>query len=359
MSVIAVVVVFGGLIFFHELGHFSVARALGMGVATFSLGFGPRIAGIRRGKTDYVLSLVPLGGYVALVGESPDAEIPEGFTQKESFSLRPAWQRLLVVLAGPAANILLALILCVILALGWGVTTLLPNVGEVQSGSPAERAGLLKGDRILAINGEAVATWQDMSDRIAASGGEPLLLQVERTEAAGRETILELSITAEKSERRTIFGDTETAWLIGIRSSGAFVTERPGVLGSVRAGVRQCGSMLSLTWQGFVKLIERVVPADQVGGPIMIAQIIGESSDQGLAGLLSLAALISINLGILNLLPVPVLDGGTACFCLWELIFRRPVNRRVLDYSLRVGVALLVALMIFATFNDVVRLVNG
>ena len=131
------------------------------------------------------------------------------------------------------------------------------------------------------------------------------------------------------------------------------------MLDGIKAGFTQCWNMLSLTWQGFVKLVERVVPADQVGGPIMIAQIIGEQTDNGLVGLLGLAALISINLGILNLLPIPVLDGGTALFCLWEIIFRRPINTKVLDYSVRVGVALLVALMIFATFNDVMRLVRG
>lgn len=358
-TVIAVVVVFGGLIFFHELGHFSVARALGMGVSTFSLGFGPKILKKKIGKTEYALSLVPLGGYVALVGETDEAEIPEGFTAQESFSLRPAWQRLLVVLAGPVANMLLALILCVVLALGWGVSHMLPAVGDVQKDSPAAEAGLAKGDVIAAIDGVPVSTWSEMSDRIGASNGAPLRMDIVRKHENGAESQLEVTVVPERSERRNIFGETETAWLIGIRSSGAFVTEHLGFTDSVRAGFSQCWSMLTLTWQGFVKLVERVVPADQVGGPIMIAQIIGEQSDNGLAGLLSLAALISINLGILNLLPVPVLDGGTVVFCLWEMIFRRPVNRKVMDYSLRVGIALLVALMLFATYNDVMRIIRG
>ncbi|MDO5536492.1 MAG: RIP metalloprotease RseP [Desulfovibrionaceae bacterium] len=359
LTIIAVVVVFGGLIFFHELGHFAVARALGMGVSTFSLGFGPKILKKRRGKTEYALSLIPLGGYVALVGETDEADIPEGFTKEESFALRPAWQRLLVVLAGPAANMLLAVILCIMLAMGWGVSTMLANVGEVSPDSPAARAGILKGDTVVSINGEAIDSWSQMSDRITSSGGSPLLMEIERRDDRGGISVLEFTVEPERSERKTIFGETETAWLIGVRSSGAYVTRELGMAGSIRAGWNQCMDMISLTWQGFVKLVQRVVPADQVGGPIMIAQVISEQASADLAGLLGLAALISVNLGILNLLPVPVLDGGTAVFCLWEMIFRRPLNQKVQAYSLRVGVALLVCLMLFATFNDVMRLLRG
>lgn len=359
-EIIAVVVVFGGLIFFHELGHFGVARAFGMGVSTFSLGFGPKILKKKVGKTEYALSLLPLGGYVALVGETEEAELPPGFTREDSFSLRPAWQRLLVVLAGPVANMVLALVLCWITAFGWGETVLLPTIGEVQSEGPAARAGIQKGDRVLAIDGRAVATWQEMSDAIGASGGAPLKMEILRKaspEDPG--AVLQVEAVPVQSQRKTIFGETETAWLIGIRSSGAFETHELSLAESFGAGFRQCWSMISLTWQGFVKLVERVVPADQVGGPIMIAQIIGQQAEQGLAGLLGLAALISINLGILNLLPIPVLDGGTVVFCLLEILFRRPVSKKLVGISMRIGIALLLALMLFATYNDVVRIFKG
>ena len=165
--------------------------------------------------------------------------------------------------------------------------------------------------------------------------------------------VISVEATPVQSQRKTIFGETETAWLIGIRSSGAFETHRLSLGESFGAGFRQCWSMISLTWQGFVKLVERVVPADQVGGPIMIAQIIGQQAEQGLA------ALISINLGILNLLPIPVLDGGTVVFCLLEIIFRRPVSKKLVGISMRIGIALLLALMVFATYNDVVRIFKG
>jgi len=373
-TIIAVVVVLGGLIFFHELGHFAVARGLGMGVSTFSLGFGPKILKYRKGKTEYALSLVPLGGYVALVGESDPKDIPEGFTEKESFALRPAWQRLLVVAAGPAANILLAWLLCWTLALGWGTPVLLPQVGGVVQNGPADKAGIQPGDTIVSINGAAVANWQAMADAITQSNGKTLAVTLSRPdmapqaddqtradEAAQPEQgmIISVELTPERSTRKTIFGEEESAWLIGIRNSGAVRLVQHGFADAAIAGAGQTADMVSLTWQSFVKLAERVVPLDQVGGPIMIMQMVGKQAHEGLAGLLALAALISINLGILNLLPIPVLDGGQIVFCLWEIIFRRPLNARLQDYAMRAGIALLVALMLLATYNDLWRILKN
>lgn len=373
-TIIAVVVVLGGLIFFHELGHFAVARGLGMGVSTFSLGFGPKILKYRKGKTEYALSLVPLGGYVALVGESDPKDIPEGFTEKESFALRPAWQRLLVVAAGPAANILLAWLLCWTLALGWGTPVLLPQVGGVVQNGPADKAGIQPGDTIVSINGAAVANWQAMADAITQSNGKTLAVTLSRPdmapqaddqtradEAAQPEQgmIISVELTPERSTRKTIFGEEESAWLIGIRNSGAVRLVQHNFADAAIAGAGQTADMVSLTWQSFVKLAERVVPLDQVGGPIMIMQMVGKQAHEGLAGLLALAALISINLGILNLLPIPVLDGGQIVFCLWEIIFRRPLNARLQDYAMRAGIALLVALMLLATYNDLWRILKN
>lgn len=373
-TIIAVVVVLGGLIFFHELGHFAVARGLGMGVSTFSLGFGPKILKYRKGKTEYALSLVPLGGYVALVGESDPKDIPEGFTEKESFALRPAWQRLLVVAAGPAANILLAWLLCWTLALGWGTPVLLPQVGGVVQNGPADKAGIQPGDTIVSINGSAVANWQAMADAITQSNGKTLAVTLSRPDMAPQadeqtradETaqpeqgmIISVELTPERSVRKTIFGEEESAWLIGIRNSGAVRLVQHGFADAAIAGAGQTADMVSLTWQSFVKLAERVVPLDQVGGPIMIMQMVGKQAHEGLAGLLALAALISINLGILNLLPIPVLDGGQIVFCLWEIIFRRPLNARLQDYAMRAGIALLVALMLLATYNDLWRILKN
>ncbi|MBQ3060697.1 MAG: RIP metalloprotease RseP [Desulfovibrio sp.] len=355
-TILAVVLVLGGLIFFHELGHFAVARWLGMGVSTFSLGFGPKLLKFTRGKTEYALSLVPLGGYVALVGESDENELPEGFTREESFALRPAWQRLLVVAAGPIANILLAWLLCWALAFGWGTPVLQPVIGAVSNDSPAARAGLVPGDRLLRINDQELQSWEAMSEAIAASNGQAMRVEIERSTGDATSTTLHLSLTAERASRKTIFGEEETAWLIGIRAGNHVVTHPRGFFEAAWAGATHTLDMVSLTWQSFVKLAQRVVPLDQVGGPIMIAQMVGEQAHAGLAGLLALSALISINLGILNLLPIPMLDGGTIVFCLWEILFRRPVNAKVQEWAMRVGLALLIGLMLLATFNDVWRI---
>lgn len=367
-TIIAVIAVLGGLIFFHELGHFCVARIFGMGVSTFSLGFGPKILKHKFGKTEYALSLVPLGGYVALVGESDAADLPEGFTLSESFAMRPAWQRLFVIAAGPVSNILLAWFLCWGLAWGWGTPILQPVIGAVQPDSPAAIAGLMPGDRLEKIDGITLKSWQEMSDTIAKSDGKPMQLEVLRPAhekdndgnirvTSGGE-LLHLELTAVKSTRKTIFGEDETAWLIGVRAGNAVTTTPEPFWNAAVAGARQTWSMVSLTWQSFVKLAQMVVPLDQVGGPIMIAQMVGEQAQQGLAGLLALTALISINLGILNLLPIPVLDGGQIVFCIYEMIFGRPLPAKAQDYATRVGLFLLIALMVLATFNDVWRLVK-
>lgn len=392
ITIIAVSLVLGGLIFFHELGHFAVARSLGMGVSTFSLGFGPKILKRKWGKTEYALSLVPLGGYVALVGEQDDSELPEGFTREESFSLRPAWQRLLVVAAGPVANMLLAWLLCWILAFGWGTPQLLPQVGGLVENGPAAKAGVQAGDTIVSIDGQPIVAWDDMTRAIARSNGQPLSVVLERPHKvpttgedgqAGQPAapagtsgaltapdatsgqsgtppgIMTVEIRPEMSVRKTIFGEDEKAWLVGIRNTGAVRLVEHGFWGAAAAGASQASDMLALTWKSFVKLVERVVPLDQVGGPIMIMQMVSKQAHEGIAGLLALAALISINLGVLNLLPIPVLDGGQIVFCLWEMIFRRPVNARVQEYAMRAGLALLVALMLLATYNDLWRIVKS
>ena len=376
-TIIAAVIVLGGLIFFHELGHFLVARALGMGVSTFSLGFGPKLLTWRPGKTEYALSLVPLGGYVALVGENQgdgNNDLPDGFTHEESFSSRPAWQRLLVVAAGPVFNILLAWLLCWIMAYGWGMGVLLPHVGKVDANSPAAVAGVRPGDTILRVNGAPVQEWQDMAEAIGNSGGAPLQLMISRPRTATENGIgvtnlsgvvskdaqvLQLTVKPALSVRKTIFGEQEQAWLVGITASGNVRRVELGFFAAAGEGLTQTGRLLDLTWQSFVKLAQRVIPADQVGGPIMIAQMVGQQAEQGLAGLLGLAALISINLGVLNLLPIPVLDGGQLLFFLLEIIFRRPVPVPVQTWAMRFGVALLATLMIFATYNDIMRLLRG
>ncbi len=351
ISIISVLLVLGGLIFFHELGHYLMARALGMGVTTFSLGFGPKLLSKTVGKTEYCLSAIPLGGYCALVSEDAGSEVPDEFSRDEYFSERPAWQRLLVVLAGPVANILLAWVLCIGLAYGYGQAHLIPAIGEVQKDSPAANAGLMPGDIVLKVNDKTVDDWVVMAKAINDSAGNPMSISIDR---AGKVETFKLK--AKSTVQKNIFGEDKTAWVIGVKASGQTAHMEIGFIESIPAGAERTWSMVELTWTGFVKLFQRVVPMDQVGGPIMIAQVVGQQASEGLANVLAIAALISINLGILNLLPIPVLDGGHIVFFILEMIFRRPVPNRVREISSQVGFFLLIGLMVFATYNDIMRI---
>lgn len=359
-SVLAVLLVLGGLIFFHELGHFGVARLLGIGVRTFSLGFGPKLFTFRRGKTDYCLSLIPLGGYVALAGEEDEAEEPdprgkeiEGvlFTPEELFSGRPAWHRLLIVLAGPVANFVLALLLYCGLAWTQGQTYLLPKVGDVLPGTPAAAAGMQRDDVILSIDGKPIHDWAQVPESIEAGNGQPVTIVLERHKAQ-----VSVTLAPEAKTRTTIFGEEQPAWLIGVQASGETDHLPLGPAEAIRAGFVQTWDMIAFTGESFVKLVQRVVPLDNVGGPILIAQMVGQQAEQGLAAVLMLAALISVNLGILNLLPIPILDGGHIVFLILEMIMKRPVSLRARELSAKVGMALLLCLMLLATWNDLTRL---
>jgi len=354
VSTLSVILVIGGLIFFHELGHFAAARSLGIGVKTFSLGFGPRLFGFRRGQTDYRLALVPRGGYVQLVGEQDEADLPEGFSRHESFALRPAWHRMIVIAAGPLFNFLLAWLLYWGLFWVQGQMFLVPEVGGVQDGSPAQHAGIRKGDRILTIQGRTIEYWSDVSETISAGSGAPVEIVISRPAAAGTQT-LTLTVKPEEQVRKNLFGEDEHALIIGVHASGATLHKPLGPVDDLTKGAVHTWDMIALTGQGFLKLFQRVVPLDTVGGPIMIAQMVTEQAQNGLSPLLALTALISVNLGLLNLLPVPVLDGGHLLFLSLETIFRRPVPQRIQHLTTQAGLVLLLMLMALATFNDIAR----
>jgi regulator of sigma E protease len=351
LSVFSVLLVLGGLIFFHELGHFLAARAFGMGVSTFSLGFGPKLLRKVWGKTEYCLSAIPLGGYVSLVGQDSEDEAPEGFSREEQFSSRPPWQRLIVVAAGPLANLLLAWFVCWGLIYAYGEVEVRPKLGAVEENGPAALAAMQPGDLVLAVNGVEIQHWQQLADQIAASGGADLQLDLARGSRS-----LSVVVTPVRITRKNIFGEDELTFRIGIRASGEHDIRQPGFFEAAGLGVARSGEMLSLTWKGLVKLVQRVVPIDQVGGPIMIAQLVGKQAQEGLAGVLALTALISINLAVLNLLPIPVLDGGHILFCGLETLMRSPLSRTIRDMTTRLGFTLLIGLMLLATFNDIWRL---
>ncbi len=347
----AVVLVLGGLIFFHELGHFLVARLLGIGVRTFSLGFGPKMFSFTRGRTRYQVSVVPLGGYVHLAGENPDEEPSSDFPESADFSRRPAWQRMLVVSAGPLFNFLLAWLIYWGLLWGYGKMELLPGVGEVMKEGPAATAGLEPGDMVTAVDDKAVSYWREMAEAIQESEGKTLTVTVQR---AGQ--VLALKVTPELRVHKNLFGEEVKTPMIGVTSSGEYVILPLGGGSAMVDGVVQTWDVISLTFRGIVKLVQGAIPRSSVGGPIWIAQMVTEQARVGLANLLTLAAIISVNLGLINLLPIPVLDGGHILFFGLETIFRRPVPRRWQAITTRMGIAFLVALMALATFNDLQRI---
>lgn len=347
---LAVVLVFGGLIFFHELGHFLVARAFGIGVKTFSLGFGKTIWSRKRGNTVYQVAALPLGGYVSLLDENGEEELPEGFTPEESFTNRPAWQRFLVVAAGSVFNLILAWLICWGIIWVNGLSSHQPVIGEVRDDTPAAASPLQAGDRILDIDGAPIADWGQLSALIHGSEGRTLILTVEKPD----KSTVTFSITPAKQSAEDTEGRKMEYWGLGI------VSAKPerihfGFFASAWQGVLQAGSMVSQTWQAFGDLLTRKLAFDNVGGPILIAQAIYQQASYGVLDVLFLAALISVNLGVLNLLPIPVLDGGHMFFLLAEMIARRPVPRAVRERAAFVGIVLLLSLMVAATYNDIMR----
>lgn len=354
-SILAIVIVLGGLIFFHELGHFIAAKAFRVGVKTFSLGFGPRIAGFKRGSTDYQLAALPLGGYVSMVGEADPADIPEPFTEKDSFALRPPWQRLVIIVAGPLFNLVLAWLLYWGLFYVQGQEYLLPDVGAVTENSSAQQAGIMKGDRILDVNGKPVARWDELVGAVVASQGKDMAITLRR----GAET-LHVTATPRPFERKNLFGETKTSWAIGLVPSGATGAVAFGFFPAAAQGLKHTVVVTKLIGESILKMFERVVPLESMGGPIRIAKEIHAQAQSGsVTGVLLLAAFISLNLGLLNLLPIPVLDGGHIVFLILEMIRRKPASERLQDITIRIGVALLLGLMIFVTYNDISKWIQG
>lgn len=346
-SIVAAVVGLGLLIVFHEFGHFLLAKLSGVGVLTFSVGFGPKLWVIKKGETEYALSAFPLGGYVKMVGEDPDEEVPQSQIEK-SFAHKSLLKRIAIVVAGPGFNLLLAVLLLTVVYTFYGVPVMSTQVSGVEKGSPAEKAGIVKGDRIVAIDGSEVTEWEDLSTRIKASGGKALGFQIRR----GTETV-NVTVQPSKKENRNIFGELKDDWMIGIGSQVSIEKGKPGL--AVVKAVYQTYDYAKLTLVAFYKMIVGDVSPRNIGGPILIAQLAGQQAQEGLGSFLAFLAVLSINLGVLNLLPVPVLDGGHLLFFLVEAVIRKPVSLRYREMAQQVGICLLGLLMIYAFYNDILR----
>ncbi len=351
-TVIGVVVVLGVLIFFHELGHFLMARWVGVRVLKFSLGFGPKIWGFVRGGTEYCISAIPLGGYVKLLGESPGEELrPEDIPY--SFSHRPFKDKALIVVAGPLANFILAWIFFALVFTFQGKPVYLPEVGKVLPGTPAAEAGLKPGDLIIAVNGKPIQTWQELNEIIKKSAGRPLKLTIKR----GEEKIV-VTVTPRLREVKNIFGETVKVPMIGIMAAGKAKFEKTDPARALIDGLVMVFAMIKLTLVSIVKLIERVLPLSTLGGPIFIAKLAGEQAQAGLWPLVSFMAVLSVNLGVLNLLPIPMLDGGHLVLFAIEAIRGKPLSEKTKELIMKVGLAILVVLMMVVFYNDILRLIR-
>ena len=353
-SIVAAIVVLGFLILFHELGHFLVAKRTGVGVLKFSIGFGPKLIGKRVGPTEYVISAVPLGGFVKMVGEDPEEEVgPED--RKIAFQCQRLWKRMAIVAAGPLANILFAFVAFTLVFAIYGARVPSENakVGGAIENMPAAKAGLKAGDVITAVNGAAVDKWDKLSEAIRASGGNTITLSVQRDGGS-----VQVQVTPEAKPDKNIFGETlGTAYVIGIERG--FDEEQVGPLTAIGMGAKQTAWWVETLLISIAKIFEGKIPAKDIGGPILIVQAAGQQARLGLEYLLHFMAVISINLGVLNLLPIPVLDGGHFLFFLAEAVLRRPLDMRHREIAQQVGLVLLISLMAFAFYNDIARVVQG
>lgn len=351
IAIVSAVIGLGILIIIHELGHFLVAKKTGVGVLTFSIGFGPRLVGKKIGETEYLLCAFPLGGYVKMVGEDPQEEVKEGDIQR-SFSHQGLAKRVAIVAAGPLSNLLLAVVIFVWIFLSYGVPVLTTRVGGIEPDSPAAQAGIQKGDRIVGIDGQEIKKWEELSSQIKESQGRVLKLRIQRD---GKE--IELAVQPIQREGRDVFGERQESWAIGIASEPSL--EKSSPLLAVREAFSRTWDYSRLTLVALFKMIKGEVSPKNLGGPLLIAQMAGQQAREGLGNFFFFVAILSINLGVLNLLPIPVLDGGHLFFFLLEGIFGRPVKLKYRERAQQVGVFILILIMIYAFYNDIARFFEG
>ncbi|GIX48668.1 MAG: zinc metalloprotease [Candidatus Tectimicrobiota bacterium] len=335
--------VLGALIFVHELGHFLLAKWAGVRVERFSLGFGPALWRRRWGETEYWISTVPLGGYVKMYGESPEEEVGE---PGRSFTHQPLWKRILIVAAGPFFNFFFAIFLIAfIYTVGIPVEESV-QIGQVLPESAAAEAGLLPGDVVVTVNGHPVTRIRELKRHIVDSEGQALVFQVRR----GGE-VLSVSVTP---QRDPLAGE----WRIGVELRPAAVrVERANPLAALGQGVVWTWRITYLTIVGLGEVLSGEIPASEsLAGPLGIAREVGRQAHHGWRNVIFFTAGISVSLAILNLLPIPVLDGGHLLFFAIELIKGSPLSSRKRELAQQLGLLILVALMVFAFYNDIVNL---
>jgi regulator of sigma E protease len=352
------------VVFFHELGHFLVARWAGVKVLTFSLGFGPELAGFNdRHGTRWKISAIPLGGYVKFYGDESEASTPAssetlaGMTAEEragSFHHKKVGPRAAIVAAGPIANFLLAIVIFTCLFTFFGKPSTTARVDKIEANSAAAKAGFQVGDIVTAIDGKTIGSFSDMQRVVGVRAGDTLNFTIKRGDST-----LQLKGTPELREVKDSFGNAHRLGVLGITRAtnpGDVVTERVDPATALWLGVKETWFVVDRTLSYIGGVFTGREAADQVGGPIRIAQISGQVATIGLAALVHLAAVLSISIGLLNLFPVPLLDGGHLLFYAVEAVRGRPLSERAQEMGFRIGLGLVLMLMVFATYNDILHL---
>ena len=347
------------VVFVHEFGHFIVARWCGVRVTAFSIGFGPEIAGYTDRKgTRWKLSWIPLGGYVKFLGDENAASVPDQAAlahlseaeRRESFFHKPLYQRALVVAAGPIANFILAIVVFAVLFATVGRPITSPKVDQIAPDSAAQAAGFKVGDLVLAIDGAPVETFSDMQRIVSTSAGQPLTFLIRRGD---RE--ITLTATPQRREIKDRFGNVHRVGLLGISRQaepGEIQVKRYDPIAAVALAGRQVYFVVERTLNYVGGMILGRESADQLSGPIRIAQVSGQVASIGLLAWVDFIALISVSIGLINLFPIPMLDGGHLLYYAIEAVRGRPLSERAQELGFRVGLAIVLMLMIFATWND-------
>lgn len=423
MTLIYFLIVIGILVFVHEFGHFIMAKRAGVRVEKFSLGMGPKIIGFKKGDTEYVLSALPLGGYVKMAGENPDEE-PTGAS--DEFQSKTVWQRVKIAATGPLTNIVLAFVIMPFVFL-IGTYTIGPAaIGFVEKGSPAEKAGFQVGDVIEEINGRTITDWEKGAMLIAVNPDTDITVKVKRKEQSltlklrpaldtehnigtsglypdypveigkmksglpaekagvklhdkiiavngatvyywnqfstlvkeskGKKLVLSLDREGKRMELTVTPIESEGRYVIGVEPIIPLIFKKYGFADALRLGFDKTLESIDLTFITLRKLVTFGLSIKTLGGPVMIAQMSGQAASAGLSSFLSLLAMISISLGILNLLPIPVLDGGLILFLVIEAIRKKPVSRKVMEVSQSIGAAVLITLIAVVSYNDIMRM---
>ena len=347
------------IVFIHELGHFLVARWCGVSVEAFSIGFGKEITGwVDRHGTRWKLSWIPLGGYVKFKGDANAASMPDAGAVAQAkndpgnFHGKPIWQRAAVVAAGPIANFILAIGIfsAAFMLVGSPVTE--PRIDEVLPGSAAEQAGIQKGDLVISIQGSAIKNFSDLQQAVITRAGEELAMVIERS---GQR--IDLVVVPQMKEEPDGFGGKMRIGLLGVRHNpeGGIRYERMGLVSALEAGTERTWFIVETTFRYLGKLVTGRESADQLGGPIAMAKAAGDAASVGIYQFISVIAFLSVSIGLINLFPIPMLDGGHLVYYAIEAVRGKPLGENAQEWGFRIGFSLVIMLMVVGTWNDLVR----